>query len=93
MFLSVIDSLPTTSYVKMVEVWLIYTLLIPFKEVLIISFIHHKTSVVVSPMDDKVKTHMPNSLRMALCIRNYGVPWAFAVFTIVYWTIGLIVSN
>ena len=43
MFLSVIDSLPTTSYIKMIEVWLIFTLLIPFKEVLILSYIHHRS--------------------------------------------------
>ena len=92
MFLSVIDSLPTTSYVKMVEVWLIYTLLIPFKEVLIISFIHHKTSATVSPTEDKIKTSKPNSLMVALFIRTYFIPLSFAAFTIVYWTIGVFVS-
>ena len=34
MFLSMIDGLPTTSYIKMIEVWLIFTLIIPFMEVL-----------------------------------------------------------
>ena len=35
MFISVSNSLPTTSYVKMVDLWLIFTLLLPFTEVLI----------------------------------------------------------
>ena len=92
MFLSVIDSLPTTSYIKMIEVWLIYTLMIPFKEVLVISFIHHKTFATVSPMDDKKKTKTQSSLRIALLFRTYFIPFAFAIFIIVYWTIGLVVS-
>lgn len=33
MFVSVSDSLPKTSYIKMVDVWLITSLLIPFFEV------------------------------------------------------------
>ena len=43
MFLSVSGSLPTTSYVKMIEVWLIFSFLIPFLEVLILSLIHLKS--------------------------------------------------
>ena len=33
MFVSVSDSLPKTSYIKMMDVWLITSLLIPFFEV------------------------------------------------------------
>ena len=33
MFLSVADNLPKTSYIKMVDVWLIVTLAFPFLEV------------------------------------------------------------
>ena len=44
MFLSVSGSLPTTSYVKMIEVWLIFSFLIPFLEVLILSLIHLKSN-------------------------------------------------
>ena len=41
MFVSVSDSLPKTSYIKMVDVWLITSLLIPFFEV----FKHHKNHI------------------------------------------------
>ena len=34
-FVSVSDSLPRTSYIKMVDIWLIFNLFIPFVEVLI----------------------------------------------------------
>ena len=35
MFLGVSGELPTTSYVKMVEVWLLFTLMVPFISVLL----------------------------------------------------------
>ena len=38
MFVSVNDSLPRTSYIKMVDIWLIFTFCIPFIEVLIQTF-------------------------------------------------------
>ena len=43
MFLSVSESLPTTSYIKMIEVWLVFSMLIPFLQVLILTFIHLNT--------------------------------------------------
>ena len=38
MFVSVSDSLPKTSYIKMVDIWLIFNLMVPFFEVT--TFIH-----------------------------------------------------
>ena len=35
MFISVSNTLPTTAYVKMVDIWLIFSLTIPFFEVLL----------------------------------------------------------
>ena len=35
MFINVSNNLPKTSYVKMVDVWLIFNLLLPFIEVLV----------------------------------------------------------
>ena len=38
MFINVSNNLPKTSYVKMVDVWLIFNLLLPFIEVLVHTF-------------------------------------------------------
>ena len=38
MFVSVNDSLPRTSYIKMVDIWLIFAQLIPFFEVILHTF-------------------------------------------------------
>ena len=35
MFISVSNNLPTTSYVKMIDIWLIFAQLVPFAEVLL----------------------------------------------------------
>ncbi len=39
LFISVFNSLPTTAYVKMIDLWLIFNLLVPFFEVLLHTFI------------------------------------------------------
>ena len=92
MFLSVIDSLPPTSYIKMVEIWLIYMLLVPFKEVLIISFIHHKTHATITPTEDKKRIRSPKSLQLALLFKKYFIPFSFIVFVTLYWAVGLAAS-
>ncbi len=35
LFISISDSQPRTSYVKMIDIWLIFSLLVPFAEVLL----------------------------------------------------------
>ena len=35
MFINVSNNLPKTSYVKMIDIWLIFNLLLPFIEVLV----------------------------------------------------------
>ena len=37
-FISVMEKLPPTSYIRMVDIWLIFSILIPFLEVSIITF-------------------------------------------------------
>ncbi len=63
LFISVFNSLPTTAYVKMIDIWLIFTLFIPFCEVLLHTFIdslreeydrsinHHGKAVKIEPSE------------------------------------------
>ena len=67
LFISVSGSLPTTSYVKMVDVWLIFALMIPFIEVLLATWMdtcrvdadreinHHGTAIEVGNSVDQEK--------------------------------------
>ena len=40
LFISVSDALPRTSYVKMMDIWLIFNLMIPFLEIILQTMIH-----------------------------------------------------
>ena len=40
LFISISDALPRTSYVKMVDIWLIMSLLIPFLEIILQTFLN-----------------------------------------------------
>jgi hypothetical protein len=46
-FISVAAGLPKTSYVKMIDIWLIFNLAVPFMEVVMhdISFRNHHTNI------------------------------------------------
>merc|ERR1719495_1437323 len=41
MFISVSNSLPMTSYVKMIDIWLLFNLTVPFVEVFLQTYIEH----------------------------------------------------
>ena len=102
MFLSVIDSLPTTAYIKKIEIWLIYTLMIPFKEVLLLSFIHHNSNACdetarVTPTLEEKEAESKNSkmtrlMKAAVLAKKFGIPVSFVIFSISYWVIGLTVN-
>ena len=53
MFMSVSNQLPNTSYIKMVDIWLLFSLILPFIEVLIHTykvpkyFIHFQSSLIL----------------------------------------------
>ena len=108
LFLSVSESLPTTAYIKMIEVWLIFSLMIPFLQVLILTFIHLK-STVSNPKQESMYTvrvhpqkddeehistvRKSRMLRLAIIIRDFGMPIFVFIFFIVYMTAGLIEAN
>ena len=48
-FISVSNSLPMTSYVKMIDIWLLFTLTIPFVEVFLQTYIEN----IRSKIEDK----------------------------------------
>ena len=66
MFISVSNNLPTTAYVKMIDIWLIFNLTIPFVEVLLHTYMdyyrddtdreinHHGKTITVGDDEGKV---------------------------------------
>ena len=57
MFISVSSSLPKTSYIKMVDYWLIFTLLLPFVEVILHTYIE-----TLNDDEDKTINHHGKAL-------------------------------
>ena len=58
MFVSVSNDLPKTSYMKMVDIWMIFNLIIPFVEVLL--HVYKETFFVTEEEDDEMRSK-PNT--------------------------------
>ena len=56
MFINVSNNLPKTSYVKMIDIWLIFNLLLPFIEVLVHTYMDSLRSDVF-PIQDWFNTN------------------------------------
>ena len=92
-FIDVSNNLPKTSYIKMVDIWLLFNLLLPFMVVLI----HTRMDTLRMDDEDRVLTKEELSLAKS---RNKKVsfwkkislvynPIMFLSFVTVYWMVGL----
>ena len=75
MFISVSENLPKTSYIKMVDVWLIFNLMIPFFEVKkskINMFLTSKMFLRTLIVKDKEKNLRSNVLHLHMHIDNFN---------------------
>ena len=100
LFISVSDSLPRTSYVKLIDIWLIFNLLVPFIDILlhtIIDALRTKCSefgsdVKVRPRGSNREASRNNRLkvlRFLISIGKFGLPLAYLIFGVIYFGSGL----
>ena len=106
LFISVLDSMPRTSYVKMSDIWLIFCLLVPLAEVLFHAVLD-KYRYDVENEDEEVmalaKLHpklawapkakmdrKKKTLDLLQKMGMFGFPLMFAVFAIIFYLIGSI---
>ena len=106
LFISVLDSMPRTSYVKMSDIWLIFCLLVPLAEVLFHAVLD-KYRYDVENEDEEVmalaKLHpklawapkakmdrKKKTLDLLQKMGMFGFPLMFAVFAITFYLIGSI---
>ena len=54
MFISISNDLPKTAYLKMMDYWLVFTLLLPFIEVLVHTYMERLTDEDDKPKSDPV---------------------------------------
>lgn len=80
LFISTLNSLPMTTYIKMIEVWLFVNFLYPF----VIITVH--TLIFVIGKETKKKDLACRALEL---FGKYVLPVCFALFTVVYFSVGL----
>ena len=102
-FLGLSQSLPVTSYVKMIDIWMLFTMTIPFLEVVL----HTTTEVFerqgqmgvikVRPVNNLGDEEMPETCNgtKSTLLRWSGrlvLPVGSLIFTLTFWVVGLVKS-
>ena len=105
LFISVSDSLPRTSYVKLIDFWLIFNLLVPFIDILlhtIIDALRTKCSqfgpdAKVHPRcSEKEAVRLKNDrkiLKILVSVGKFGLPLAYFLFGVIYLGTGLAIRS
>ena len=99
------QTLPATSYFKMIDIWMLFTMIVPFLEV-----IHHTTIemfkkstptclnkrvdvVNVKPAEDQeVVEEVKTGNNILNLVVSLMLPVSSAAFALIFWTVGLVVS-
>ena len=105
LFISVLDSMPRTSYVKMIDIWLIFCLLIPLVEVMFHAMLDKYRydievedagvgllSSVGPDMQAAPKKRVERKKKTVNRLQNLGMigfPLMFIIFVAVYFFVGL----
>ena len=105
LFISVLDSMPRTSYIKMIDIWLIFCLLIPLAEVLFHAMVDKfryeieiedagigllsKVGPNIQAAPKKCAMRKKRTLNRLQNLGMIGFPFIFIIFALVYFFIGL----
>ena len=83
-------NLPNTAYVKMIDCWLIFSLLKPFVDTLVQTYIHTLREAPVTK--DQAWTQDQKKWKVDFCQTFVRVvyPVFFFVFILIFWLVGLI---
>ena len=102
------QTLPVTSYFKMIDIWMLFTMTVPFLEVVLhtskevlkksratqLSFLKKRVDVVnVKPAEDQeVMEATKNGSNILNLITSLMLPVISLIFSFVFWTVGLVAS-
>ena len=96
MFINVSNNLPKTSYMKMVDIWLLFNLIYPFSVVLIHTYMDTlRNDEMNSSSNDmnKDKDVRAQKLDRAQKMSRVSIPGILLISSILYWIIGLKHAN
>ena len=90
--------MPVTSYIKMVDIWMLFTMTIPFLEV-----VYHTSNemfkqsdvIRVTPQNLSLEEVLPNNNTKAVVwktIKRLVLPISSLLFTLIFWIVGVIAS-
>ena len=91
--------MPVTSYIKMVDIWMLFTMTIPFLEVVyhISNEMSKQKGVMrVTPHNLSEEDEVPNTSRRAVLwktTKRLMLPIGSFLFTLIFWIVGLIASD
>ena len=103
-FLGLSQSLPVTSYVKMIDIWMLFTMTVPFLEVVMhttneafkqprLGHFSSKRQVnVVTVKAAKEADEEEKVLSTSVRLAGLVLPASSLIFTLVFWILGLIQS-
>ena len=90
-FIGVIQSLPVTEYIKMVDVWMLFMMFYPF---LIVSLYTIKEVLKKGNDIEKINNDWidknEKKIKMVSCLLSWGLPLLMSIFVSFYWTVGLV---
>ena len=95
-FLGLSQSVPVTSYIKMVDIWMLFTMTIPFLEVVYhtsIEMFKQSEADVVRVIPESEEDEMTNNnMKVAILrkIKPFVLPTSSLLFTLIFWIVGLI---
>ena len=101
------QSLPVTSYFKMIDIWMLFTMTIPFLEVVLHTTNEYKNKtkshivpetrvdvvkVTSGEENEDTKTNNTMKLTLSMVMGNLMLPICSLIFTLIFWAVGIIKS-
>ena len=83
-FIGVSKSLPMTAYIKMIDIWMIFTMFYPFCMVTLYSVMELIRNDEDAPLTRK------RMITMISLMIDYGLPILAITFSIIFWVLGII---
>ena len=88
-FLGLSHTLPVTSYIKMLDIWMIFAMIVPFAEVAMHALNQHLKKRKISPTMSLAKKDTPFSVAT---LSQYLLPLVSVFYSIGFWLVGVILS-
>ena len=83
-FIGVSKSLPMTAYIKMIDIWMIFTMFYPFCMVTLYSVMELIRNDEDAPLTRK------RMITIIFLMIDYGLPTLAITFSIIFWVLGII---